>query len=115
VVYDCPADLRAIIVGFQLPRRAYADERGNRQSDGIGAVVEFIDEEGNTELLYQRVIDPHRQSSDRGIIRARVGLPGRPGRLVVRLTTGPKNDSSFDWSYLADHFEGEVAPVVPPP
>jgi hypothetical protein len=112
--YDCPADLRAITFGYQLPPEAYADEKGNRRSDGVGAVVEFVDRDGNVDLLYQRTIDPFRNPNDRGMIRARVELPGRAGRLVLRLTTGPKNDSSYDWSYFADHFTGEVVPAEPP-
>jgi hypothetical protein len=111
LVYDCPADLRAITFGYQLPPEAYLDEKGNRRSDGVGAVVEFVDPDGNTDLLYQRTIDPYRNPNDRGMIRARVELPGRAGRLVLRLTTGPKNESSYDWSYFADHFTGEVVPA----
>jgi hypothetical protein len=108
VVYDCPPDLRAITFGFMLPESAYIDEQGNRRSDGVSAVVEFIDNQGNADLLYQRTIDPYRNPQDRGMIRPRVELPGRAGRLVIRLTTGSGNDSTYDWSYLADHFTGEV-------
>jgi hypothetical protein len=110
VIYDCPPDLAAFSFGFQLASDGHTDDKGNRRSDGVAAIVEFVDPQGNIDLLYQRTIDPNRNPSDRGMIRARVELPRRAGRLVIRMTTGPKNDSSYDWSYLADHFTGEVLP-----
>lgn len=110
VVFPCPADLHAITFGFHLPPRAYHDEKGNRRSDGIGAIVEFVDLSGATTTLYRRTIDPHSEPLDRGVIKARVELPGRPGQLVIRLTPGPYTDNAFDWSYLTE-IVGEADPV----
>lgn len=102
VEYACPPDLRAITFGFGLDDPARADENGRRRSDGIDAVVEFIDAEGKVTLLYRRTIDPFAVVGDRGTQRARVVLPGAAGRLAFQITPGPHNDSAYDWSYLTD-------------
>jgi hypothetical protein len=114
VVYDCPADLRAITFGYELPQNAYVDENGTIRSDGVAAIVEFDDGSPNVTQLYYRSIDPAAVATDRGRIRARVELPGRPGRLIIRLTPGSQNSASFDWSYLLP-IAGELAPANPAP
>jgi hypothetical protein len=114
VVYDCPADLRAITFGFELPKSGYLGEDGTVRSDGVSAIVEFDDGSSNVTQLYHRHIDPAAVPTDRGRIKARVELPGRRGRLIIRLTPGPQNSASFDWSYLMP-ITGEVAPINPAP
>ena len=113
VVYDIPADLHAVTIGYVLPKNAYEDENGKRRSDGIGALVEFVDPNNEVTTLYRRQIDPHAIAEDRGLITARVELPGRSGRLIVRLTPGAQGSASYDWSYMASEFIGEVAPPSP--
>ena len=109
LVYDCPPDLHAISFGFGLDDNAIADERGHRRSDGIEAIVEFIAPNESPMVLFRRALDPFVSPADRGRQHARVILPGRAGRLVVRLSPGQANNSSFDWSYLTA-LEGETAP-----
>ncbi len=113
VTYACPADLRVVRIGYGLDDAARFDEHGRRRSDGITAVVTFVDAKGGVSELYRRTIDPAGVAADRGTQHARVELPGREGRLVVTLNPGPRNDASFDWSYLTD-FTGECAPASPP-
>jgi 4-amino-4-deoxy-L-arabinose transferase and related glycosyltransferases of PMT family len=114
VVYSVPADLHAITFGFGLEDNAHADENGHRRSDGIEAIVEFLDADGTLTPLHRHAIDPYRNSHDRGPRHARVVLPGRAGQLVVRLSPGPHNNDAFDWSYLTN-LTGEVAPAAAAP
>ena len=109
VAYACPADLRAITFGFGLEEPAYWDEHHHPRSDGIDAVVEFADANGRMTKLYQRSLDPFNVPADRGVQHARVALPGRAGRLVIRLTPGRYSSPAFDWSYLTD-IVGETNP-----
>ncbi len=112
LVYDCPADLRAVSFGFGLDDAAIADEHGHRRSDGIEAIVEFAEPGHTPVILHRQAIDPYSNPGDRGLQHARVELPGRAGRLIVRLSPGRTNNQSFDWSYLTA-LVGELAPSAP--
>ncbi len=110
VTYECPPELAAVIFGFHLDPNAIADERGHRRSDGVEAIVDFVEPGRDPVTLYRRALDPYSNPGDRGLQHARVLLPGRRGRLIVRLSPGRANNESFDWSYLTALI-GELAPA----
>lgn len=112
VVYEIPADLRAVSFAFGLPDAAVADEHGNRRSDGIDLLVEFADSSGVSRTLLHRHLVPSDRVADRGPQSVRVALPGHAGRLIIRLTPGPQNNPAYDWSYLSD-LTGETASPAP--
>ena len=115
LVYEIPTDLHAVTIGFELPPHAWADEHGARRSDGITALAEFVSADGSVTPLYQRTIDPFANPTDRGPITARLQLPRRPGRLIIRLTNGPAGNGAYDWSTFPAQFTGELsAPATPP-
>jgi hypothetical protein len=109
VTYSCPAELRAVTIGFGLDPASYWGENHSQRTDGIDVVVELVEPDGKTTELFQRTLDPFRVEADRGLQKARIVLPGRAGRLTVRLSPGRYASSSFDWSYLTN-FSGELAP-----
>lgn len=112
LVYEIPADLRAVSFDFGLTDAAVKDEHGNRRSDGIDLIVEFAEPSGASHSLLHRSLVPFDRPADRGRQHARVDLPGRPGRLTIRLTPGPQSNPAYDWSYLSD-LTGETAPAQP--
>ncbi len=108
VTYECPPELHAVTFGFHLDDNAIADEHGHRRSDGIEAIIEFVESGRDPVTLYRRALDPYSNPEHRGLQHARVVLPGRAGRLIVRLSPGRNNNESFDWSYLTA-LTGELA------
>jgi hypothetical protein len=111
VVYERPATLAAVTFSYGLDERAYADENGQRRSDGIGVAIDFEPAgRGQTQRLFDRLLDPFAHPADRGLQTNRVTLPpGLAGRLVFLITPGPQNNTSFDWAYWAE-IRGEPAP-----
>jgi hypothetical protein len=111
VVYERPATLAAVTFSYGLDERAYADENGQRRSDGIGVAIDFEPAGGGqTQRLFDRLLDPFAHPADRGLQTNRVTLPpGLAGRLVFLITPGPQNNTSFDWAYWAE-IRGEPAP-----
>jgi hypothetical protein len=109
VTYQCPPDLRSVTVGFGLQDGSYIDESGNRKTDGIEAIVAFQPKGAEETVLFRRLLDPYNRSEDRGPQTAQVALPDAPlgGRLRLTLTTGPRNDPSYDWAYMTE-FTGET-------
>jgi 4-amino-4-deoxy-L-arabinose transferase-like glycosyltransferase len=112
VTYLCPPELRVVTVGFGLREGAWADSNGNRLSDGIEAIVSFQPKGvAQEQILFRRLIEPFSRQEDRGAQQARVALPPAPagGTLRLKLTTGPRNDPSYDWAYMTE-FAGETLP-----
>jgi len=109
VTYACPADLRAITIGFGLEPESYWDDHHAPRTDGIDVLVELVEPNGAVTELYKRSLDPFHLEADRGTQQTRIVLPGRAGRLTIRLTPGRYASPAFDWGYLTN-FSGEIAP-----
>lgn len=92
-------DAREVMIEYGVDPMAHA----NGTSDGVELVLELT-HEGQTRGFYRRLLDPWRQSNDRGPQKAVVPLPPfAPGsHLVVRSSPGPRGDTAWDWLYFAN-------------
>lgn len=79
---------------------AYTD--GN--TDGAEIVVELQPAAGAARTIFKRWLQPKTVPADRGTQRFDVTLPAIQAgtRLMIRTLTGPRDDGSWDWTYLAD-------------
>jgi hypothetical protein len=77
-----------------------AYERG--ASNGVVFIVEVRPPDGPPQILFQKLLDPAKQTKDRGNQNARVVLPVvKPGsRLVLRTDPGEYGDNAWDWAYV---------------
>jgi hypothetical protein len=91
-------DVREVTLEFGFEPVAYEPGRSN----GADFILELVSHQ-NTRVVYQRLLDPARQPSDRGLQTVRVPLlPFTPGTtLVLRTEPGPHGDTAWDWVYLA--------------
>jgi hypothetical protein len=89
---------RAVEISYGFEPTAY--EQGT--TNGAEVLVELVDEQQTTQV-FQRLLDPIKNSADRGLQHTRVELPPyHPGsRLLVRTTPGAFGDTAWDWVYLA--------------
>jgi hypothetical protein len=100
LVYERPPGLAAVSFSYGLDPRTYSDPDPRRRTDGVDVLVQFEPADGSVTTLFQRRLTPGSNPDDRGTQSARVELPPRePGRLLFIITPGPRNDTSFDWSY----------------
>jgi hypothetical protein len=105
MVYDRPPGLMAVSFSFGIDPRAYADPDPRHRTDGVDVLVQFEPASGGATTLFERPLTPGTNPDDRGTQSARVELPpGQAGRLVFLITPGPRNDTSFDWSYWTNFF-----------
>lgn len=90
-------DVREVTLDFGFDPEAY--ERGD--SNGAEIFVELVSFT-NTRQIYRRLLDPKRQSADRGPQTARITLPpfSPNTHLVVRTGPGESNNNAWDWVYL---------------
>ena len=79
---------------------AYTD--GN--TDGAEIAVELQPAAGAAHTIFKRWLQPKTVPADRGMQRFDVTLPAIQAgtRLMIRTLTGPRDDGSWDWTYLAD-------------
>jgi hypothetical protein len=100
LVYKRPPDLEAVSFSYGLDPRTYSDPDPHHRTDGIDVLVQFEHADGTVTTLFQRSLTPVSNPDDRGTQSARVELPhGEPGRMLFIITPGPRNDTSYDWSY----------------
>lgn len=71
-------------------------------TDGADFIVEWIKPDGSQETLFTRALRPMTEKTDRGFQSFDVPLPPGGGRLILRITPGPNNDASYDWTYWTD-------------
>ena len=85
--------------GYGFIARAYQD--GNA-TDGAEFIIEWVDRGGKTTQLSHRLLRPVTVTADRGEQAFDLALPAGGGRLLLRITPGPANNLSFDWTYWTD-------------
>ena len=103
VVYDRPIELEAVSFSFGLDPGSYSDPDPGRRTDGVEVIVQFEQTDGRVMTLFQRQLTPASNPDDRGTQNARVQLPPlKRGRLIFLITPGPRNNTSYDWSYFAN-------------
>jgi len=71
-------------------------------TDGADFIVEWIKPDGSKSILFSRKLRPMTNREDRGIQSFELPLTPGGGRLFLRITPGPSNDASYDWTYWTD-------------
>jgi hypothetical protein len=84
---------------FGLAQKAYTAPNA---TDGAEFFLEWMGSDGRTTVLFNRLLKPVTETGDRGIQQFDVALPQSGGRLILRITPGPENNCSFDWTYWTD-------------
>lgn len=77
-------------------------------SDGIDIFVTLREPGGEPRTIHIRNLNPRDRPRDRGDQMVRIPLPAAPrgSDLTLAVSPGPANNTSWDWSYLANlHFE----------
>jgi hypothetical protein len=75
-----------------------AYERGD--TDGVQFVVEHQPDQGPSQVLFQRYLDPLHQTGDRGTQALTVPLPAPGGgRVLLKTVNLPGKTVDWDWSY----------------
>lgn len=85
-------------IGYGIAEAAYA---GEKKTDGVTFVVDFIDHDGHSTRLFERRLDPASLPGDRGEHSAELPLPADANG-VVMLRTEPGATADFDWSVWRD-------------
>jgi len=110
LVYALPPGLASVTLRYGLLDGAVQDpDTHARRSDGVELLVLFQSTSAPAIELFRRSLDPFNQSADRGEQISTIELPpATPGRLVVRLLSGPAHNNSYDWAYWS-RFDGEIS------
>lgn len=105
IAFEVPAGAAHFLCGYGIREGAYL---GAGRTDGVDFEVDLIWASGRRERLWSRYLDPVSRPGDRGTQHLDVALPpGLPSRLVLHTGAGPRNDNSWDWSYVsAVRFDG---------
>lgn len=117
LVYARPLDLASVTLRYGLLDAAVQDpDAPTRRSDGVELLVVFQPSSGPAAELFRRPLDPFNHPRDRGEQTSTIELPpALPGRLIVRLLSGPANNNSYDWAYWS-RFDGAISsPLEEPP
>ena len=78
-------------------------QNAHMTTDGVEISLQRISEDGTTETLFTRFLDPRGNEADRGLHRLDLPLQLNPGdQLLLQSTPGPRGDKSFDWFFLRD-------------
>lgn len=77
---------------------------GGGGTDGGAFVVELARPNQPKETLFRKELRPVQQPEDQGRHHAEIVLPplGPADRLIVRTESGPRDERSWDWTYLAN-------------
>jgi len=97
--FDVVPTLHRVKGHFGFIAHAYQD--GNN-TDGSEFIIEWVDAGGKISPLFQRLLRPSTDPSDRGEQSFDIKLPPGHGRLLLRTTTGLHNSNAFDWTYWTD-------------
>lgn len=95
---DIPAGARRLAIAFGLPAGAYSS---GGATDGVDFAVSAVAPDGAQRVLWRRTLDPVGAVEDRGIQSAVVDLDAAPPRSHLVLSTGPRDDPRWDWSFWA--------------
>jgi hypothetical protein len=98
ITFPLPCGASELKANFGIMPIAY--ERGD--TDGVQFVVEYQPDQGPSQVLFQRYLDPVHQAADRGTQALNVPLPEQGGgRLLLKTVNLPGKTIDWDWSYWA--------------
>ncbi len=98
--FEVPAGATELTGQFGITPGAY---EGTGRTDGVQFVVEYRPEQGGTQTLFTRYLDPLHNAQDRGMQALHVALPrDARGDLFLRTTNPPGKNCDWDWSYWTD-------------
>ena len=94
--------VRNLIGDFGIHPLAVENPRG-ATTDGVRFSVEVVAEGAEPRVLWERVLDPVREPSDRGKQTFHVVLPEQTEGTIVLRTSNPEGrDATMDWAYWAE-------------
>ena len=94
-----PAGTARIDAEVGLADAAYAPANPS-PTDGVTVEIFELRPDGAHRTLYRRDLDPARKLADRGPQSIRLDdLAPLTGRVVFRISPGPKNNLTSDWAY----------------
>ncbi|MSU45623.1 MAG: hypothetical protein EXS42_00485 [Lacunisphaera sp.] len=99
ITFDVPKGTTEVSgrLGFLIGAYTYAG-----RTNGADFVIVWADGKDTVEI-YRRFLDPRKNAEDRGLISFHVDLKRfSGGRLYLRTTPGPYNDSGWDWTAWTD-------------
>ncbi len=97
IIFDVSAGASTVAGEFGIDPRAYESAEG---SDGVEFIVEFADRRQQVRLLYRRLLQPFKETKDRGMQRFSISVPaGIAGEVRLRTTVDPFNTGKRYWSY----------------
>jgi hypothetical protein len=97
IIFDVPAGASTAAGEFGIDPRAYESAEW---SDGVEFIVEFTDHRKQVLPLYRRLLQPFKETKDRGMQRFSISIPaGVAGEIRLRTTVDPFNTRKRYWSY----------------
>jgi hypothetical protein len=98
--FAVPAGFKTVSARFGLFPSAYTPPNA---TDGVEFSVTWLSPDGRSVELFRRFLNPVSVVPDQGIQNLRITTAQTTsGRLVFRVSTGPANNSAFDWAYWTD-------------
>jgi hypothetical protein len=91
-----PAQASHILWSFGMFSGAY--EKPDAMSDGVEFIIHGELPDGQTRVLYRRLLDPARNPADRPDQHETIPYAPLPGE-TLRFSTRPNQSSAFDWAY----------------
>lgn len=99
--FHVPAGATTASLSFGIGEGAYADPA--KTTDGVEFRLSALRPDGARQTLFSRTLDPARNPSERGELRATIALdPVAGGDLLLETLPGPHGDASFDWAFIGD-------------
>jgi len=91
-----PAQATRIRWDYGIVAEAY--ERAGDKTDGVEFIVTGETADGDPRQIYSRILDPVKNSADRGEQQAVISYQPRPGETLI-FSTRPYLNYSCDWAY----------------
>lgn len=104
IVISLPEGSQKLSIGYGILDGAWqeAKEKGG-SADGVEFRVIAIYPDDKEEILFSKWLDPHANANDRGEKTAEIDLTRvSTQRIALDTLQGPKQDSSWDWSYWSE-------------
>ena len=94
MLFEVPTDATTLQGAYGFLPGAYSN--GGQTKGAEFFVVWSLGNE--SIILHQRFLDPLNRPSDRGLQKFTVVLPDSSGRVFLRITPGPSNQTAWDWT-----------------